>query len=376
MSISTGMARSLAAGRGGGSGVQAPQELGLVHDLDAERDRLVVLRAGSRRRPRSRSSSTRSTRRARRPPAPRSVASSRDSDASPPSARSSCPRAASGPSAAARSSAIRTPAARSRSINATFSGSSNHARTLAAISGPIPGTASIWSSVACRSASIEPNASASTCATCEPTWRMFSPTSSRQIGRSFDASICVEDVRDRLVLEPRDLRRASPRPGRRCRPGPRSAPSPAGASRSCSRGARCPSRRAPRNGRATRSPATGSRACSGSASRPRPRRARAACRTRGRSSGTARSGPRACAWTSTGPDDLGDHVARAADDHRVPCADILAADLVLVVQRRVRDRDAADRDRLQHGERRDLARPAGVHVDPLAARSCAPPAGT
>ena len=37
---------------------------------------------------------------------------------------------------------------------------------------------------------------------------------------------------------------------------------------------------------------------------------------------------------STGPDDLRDDVAGALDDHRVADADVLAADVVLVVQRR------------------------------------------
>jgi hypothetical protein len=46
-------------------------------------------------------------------------------------------------------------------------------------------------------------------------------------------------------------------------------------------------------------------------------------------------------------DDLRDHVARALHDDRVADADVLAVDVVLVVERRVRDGDAADLDRLQ-----------------------------
>ena len=63
------------------------------------------------------------------------------------------------------------------------------------------------------------------------------------------------------------------------------------------------------------------------------------------------------------PDDLGDHVARPSHDHRVPRSDVLAPDLVLVVQRRVRDRHAADEHGLEHGERCDLPRPPGVDID-------------
>ena len=65
-------------------------------------------------------------------------------------------------------------------------------------------------------------------------------------------------------------------------------------------------------------------------------------------------------------DDLRDHVAGALDDHGVADADIGAAadrlavvadalDVVLVVQRRVLHHHAADRDRLQLGNRRQRA---------------------
>ena len=66
--------------------------------------------------------------------------------------------------------------------------------------------------------------------------------------------------------------------------------------------------------------------------------------------------------------DLGDHVAGAAHDHRVALAHVLAVQLVLVVQRRERDGRAADEDRIEHGERRDLAGAAGVDGDALDAR--------
>ena len=41
-------------------------------------------------------------------------------------------------------------------------------------------------------------------------------------------------------------------------------------------------------------------------------------------------------------DDLRDHVAGALDDHEVALADVLAVDVLLVVERRGRDGDAAD----------------------------------
>jgi hypothetical protein len=70
-------------------------------------------------------------------------------------------------------------------------------------------------------------------------------------------------------------------------------------------------------------------------------------------------------------DHLGDHVAGALDDDRVADADILAADLVFVVQGRVRHDDAADRDRRQPRDRRQRAGAADLDVDRLQA-PCAP----
>ena len=115
----------------GGSRAEALAELRLVDDLHAQR--LGLRRAssrGSRPPPRTRSSSTRSRPRAHRPAARARVASSRDSRLEcRRSARSSVPRASSArPPRPSRSSAIRTPAARSFSIRARFSSSSNHSR--------------------------------------------------------------------------------------------------------------------------------------------------------------------------------------------------------------------------------------------------------
>ena len=99
-------------------------------------------------------------------------------------------------------------------------------------------------------------------------------------------------------------------------------------------------------------------------------------RTRGRSSGTSTLRAPLLALGEDRADDLGDHVAGAADDHGVALADVLAAHLVLVVQRGVRDGDAADEHRLEHRERRHLAGAARVNVDLPAAARCAPRAGT
>ena len=61
--------------------------------------------------------------------------------------------------------------------------------------------------------------------------------------------------------------------------------------------------------------------------------------------------------------DLRDDVAGAAHDHRVADADVLARDLVLVVQRRVRHHHAADRHRLELGGRRQRAGAADLDLD-------------
>ena len=78
--------------------------------------------------------------------------------------------------------------------------------------------------------------------------------------------------------------------------------------------------------------------------------------------------------------DLGNHVARAAHDHRVALPDVLAAHLVLVVQRGVHDRRAADEHRLQARHRRDArpcARPGcrcrGARWSLPRRETCAPP---
>ena len=54
-------------------------------------------------------------------------------------------------------------------------------------------------------------------------------------------------------------------------------------------------------------------------------------------------------------DDLRDHITGALHDDGVADADVLALDLVLVVQRGALHDDAADRDRLEHRHRRQRA---------------------
>jgi hypothetical protein len=63
------------------------------------------------------------------------------------------------------------------------------------------------------------------------------------------------------------------------------------------------------------------------------------------------------------PDHLRDDIAGALDDDRVALADILALDLVLVVQRRAPHHDAADSDRLQLGDRCQRAAPPDLDDD-------------
>ena len=78
--------------------------------------------------------------------------------------------------------------------------------------------------------------------------------------------------------------------------------------------------------------------------------------TSGNSNGSASAGRS----SSTGPDHLRDHVAGALDDHGVADADVLARDLVGVVQGGVADGGAADEHRLQLGRpasRRRCGRP-------------------
>ena len=75
--------------------------------------------------------------------------------------------------------------------------------------------------------------------------------------------------------------------------------------------------------------------------------------------------PSAAASSSTTSSDLRDDVAGALHDDRVADPHVLARDLVLVVQRRVRDDDAADGDRLELGDRRQRAGAADLDVDVL-----------
>jgi hypothetical protein len=61
--------------------------------------------------------------------------------------------------------------------------------------------------------------------------------------------------------------------------------------------------------------------------------------------------------------DLRNDVAGPLDDHEIAFADVLATDVVLVVQRRARDGHASDVDGLELGERVQDACPTYPHVD-------------
>jgi hypothetical protein len=64
-----------------------------------------------------------------------------------------------------------------------------------------------------------------------------------------------------------------------------------------------------------------------------------------------------------GPDDLRDHVTRALDDDGVADADVLAVDVVLVVEGRVRDGHASDLDGLELRPRVECAGPSHSDTD-------------
>ena len=64
-----------------------------------------------------------------------------------------------------------------------------------------------------------------------------------------------------------------------------------------------------------------------------------------------------------GANDLRYHVARAAHDDGVADAQVAPADFVLVVQRHIGHRGAADEHGLEPGHRRDRAGAADLHVD-------------
>src|SRR5262249_22349488 len=64
---------------------------------------------------------------------------------------------------------------------------------------------------------------------------------------------------------------------------------------------------------------------------------------------------RPCAVRAGRADDLRDHVARTLDDHVVSLADVLAVDVLLVVERGARDRHAAHLHRLEERPRVERA---------------------
>ena len=69
----------------------------------------------------------------------------------------------------------------------------------------------------------------------------------------------------------------------------------------------------------------------------------------GQRSGMRNSGPRSSPGTGTWPEDVGNDVAGALDLHHVADADVLAVDVLLVVQGSVLHGGAADDDGLQDG---------------------------
>src|SRR6516165_1626262 len=62
-------------------------------------------------------------------------------------------------------------------------------------------------------------------------------------------------------------------------------------------------------------------------------------------------------------DNLRNDIAGALHHDRVPDADVLAGDLVLIVQRRILHHDATNSDRLELGNRRERSRAADLDFD-------------
>ena len=106
---------------------------------------------------------------------------------------------------------------------------------------------------------------------------------------------------------------------------------------------------------------------SGSTRGRRPRPGRPACRRPGRSP-ASRTRARRRPSLDDRADDLGDDVAGLLEDDPVADPDVLAPDLVEVVERRPRDGRAGDLGRRQVGDRRQRPRPPDVRHDVLEER--------
>ena len=192
---------------------------------------------------------------------------------------------------------------------------------------------------------------------------MLRPTSSLSSGRVFDASMASRQVADGDLAPALELARPGPSRSRRCRRGrgaARATPAPAPAAR---RGPRCPSRRGWRSARWRRRCGPGRRRSTQNVS------ASASTRTSGwphtgQSVGNVPRLQRPCGRSaSTGPTTSGitSPARRTIDDVAGP--HVLGPHLVLVVQRRLADGDAADEHRLEHGERRGPTGAPDRHED-------------
>ena len=163
--------------------------------------------------------------------------------------------------------------------------------------------------------------------------------------------------------------RASPRRACRgrpaCAPGPRR---PAGR-RACRRGPRCPSRGARRNAAAPACAAPGrtARRCSAPPASPSSAHHRRAAHAGTWSASRTSSTWRAALASPRAPP-RGSRRPRGARPRCRRCQTSLRRDLVLVVQRGVDDRDAADEHRLEPRHRRERAGAPDLDLDVLAAR--------
>ena len=91
---------------------------------------------------------------------------------------------------------------------------------------------------------------------------------------------------------------------------------------------------------------------------------RIGCRITGGAAGRENVGQSLChAPFQQNRNHFGNHIARAAHDHRVADADIQARDLIGIVQGRIGDHDASDVDRCQTRDRCQCAGSTDLHVN-------------
>ena len=253
----------------------------------------------------------------------------------------------------------------------------NHSMTASAMVGPTPSAAASSSRVGASDRSIEPNSVASARAAVGPTCRIDSATSTRHSGTCLRPAR-LASRRSPLAAQLAALLALLGRPGEqvassaalarsRSKMSPSSVTTPA-SSRACAASEPSPSMsNAPRPATwKTRSQQLGRALLggwgSGGPCRP-PSAAPASVPHDGHAVGITHSAQALRSQPQHRPDDLGDHVAGLAQHHGVAGPDVLALDLVGVVQGRPLDGRAGHLGRLHHPERRDPAGAPDVDLD-------------